>query len=374
MFINQIQIKQINNMAKHTMRNVAIIGAVIIGAYIIMQGDSDILTLDQTGSGITSIDTFSTNTATVSGQVYNGDLTVTTIGTDLSDATISYGGDTEYTTICYKDNGSADVDDWTPIATATSANPEVLTVPVAKSTGNDKGLTQMYCDIDIGSSQDYYVVKDALIKDNSRINSVIWDDPNNDNVDGWVYNVDLIDISPSDPNTTPSLTLFYKLADEGSLTVSDPDSKASVGTGSVSNNLKFKLNMDNQGDAESIQQLQLRLNSTDDGQWFENLSTITIAGIGEIKLSDMVRSDLASTTVYKYTLGSDYSEGNMIFVEKDGDTEIDAHVEIQSNFDASDEALCVELQVRTVDAQGAYTSSSADAEIAEGTNVDECTL
>ena len=363
-------------MAKsNTTKYVLIIGAVIVGAYIIMQGDSDVLTLDQTGSGIASIDTFTSNTGnTATGQVYNGDLTVKTIATDLSDPAISYGGDTEYTTICYKDNGSADVDDWTPIATATAANPEVITVPVSKATGNDSGLTQMYCDIDVGSSQDYYVVKDALIKDNSRISSVLFDDANGDNVDSWIYNVNLLDVSPADPNTTPSLTLFYKLADEGSLTVSDPDSKASVGQGSVANNLKFKLNMDNAGDAESIQQLQLRLNSTDDGQWFENLSTVTIAGIGEVKLSDMVRSDLASTTVYKYTLGSDYSEGNMVFVEKDGDTEVDAHVEIQSNFDASNEGLCVELQVRTVDAQGAYTSSSADAEIAEGTNADECTL
>ena len=288
-------------MATSKMTYAVIIGAVIVGAYIIMQGDSDILTLDQTGSGITSIDTFTSNTASTTGQVYNGDLTVKTIATDLSDPAISYGGDTEYTTICYADNGSSSVKDWTPIATATNANPEVITVPVSKATGGDQGLTQMYCDIDIGSSQDYYVVKDALIKDNSRINSVIFDDPNGDNVDGWVYNVNLIDVSPADPNTTPSLTLFYKLADEGTLTVSDPDSKASVGQGSVANNLKFKLNMDNAGDAESIQQIQLRLNSTDDGQWFENLSTVTIAGIGEIKLADMVRSDLASTTVYKYT-------------------------------------------------------------------------
>jgi hypothetical protein len=132
--------------------------------------------------------------------------------------------------------------------------------------------------------------------------------------------------------------------------------------------------MDNQGDAEFIQQIQIRVNSTDDGQWFENLSTVKIAGIGEIKLTDMVRSDLASTTVYKYTLGSDYSESNMIFVDKNGDTEVDAHVAIQSNFDASDEGLCIELQIRTVDAQGAYSSNSEDAEIAEGTNTDECTL
>ena len=318
-------------MAKsNTTKYAIVIGAVIIGAYIIMQGDSDILTLNQTGTGIASIDTFSTNTASsATGQVYNGDLTVTTIATDLSDPAISYGGDTEYTTICYKDNNSADVNDWTPIATATTANPEVLTIPVSKSTGNDKGLTQMYCDIDVASGQDYYVVKDSLIKDNSRISNAIFDDANGDNVDSWIYQVDLLDVSPADPNTTPSLTLFYKIADEGTLTVSDPDSKA---------------------------------------------STIKIAGIGEIKFADMNRSDMASTTVWKYKLASDYSEGNMVFVDKNGDTEIDAHVEVQSNFDASNESLCVELEIKTVDAQGAYTTSSADAEIAEGTNAVECTL
>jgi len=363
-------------MAKsNTTKYAIVIGAVIIGAYIIMQGDSDILTLNQTGTGIASIDTFSTNTASsTTGQVYNGDLTVTTIATDLSDPAISYGGDTEYTTICYKDNNSADVNDWTPIATATSANPEVLTIPVSKSTGNDKGLTQMYCDIDVASGQDYYVVKDSLIKDNSRISNAIFDDANGDNVDSWIYQVDLLDVSPADPNTTPSLTLFYKIADEGTLTVSDPASKASVGQGSVNNILKFKMNMDNAGDAESISQIQIRMNTTDDGQYFENLSTIKIAGIGEIKFADMNRSDMASTTVWKYKLASDYSEGNMVFVDKNGDTEIDAHVEVQSNFDATNEGLCVELEIKTVDAQGAYTTTSSDAEIAEGAVGAECTL
>ena len=358
-----------------TTKYAVVIGAVIIGAYIIMQGDSDILTLNQTGSGIASIDTFSSNTASSqTGQVYNGDVTVTTIATDLSDPAVSYGGDTEYTTICYKDNNTADVNDWTPIATATTANPEVLTIPVSKSTGNDKGLTQMYCDIDVASSEDYYVVKDSLIKDNSRISNAIFDDANGDNVDSWIYQVNLLDVSPADPNTTPSLTLFYKLADEGSITVSDPTSKVSVGQGSVKNILKFKMNMDNAGDAESISQIQIRMNTTDDGQYFENLSTVKIDGIGEIKLADMTRSDLASTTVWKYKLASDYSEGNMLFVDKNGDTEIDAHVDIQSNFDATNEGLCVELEIKTVDAQGAYTTSSSDAEIAEGANAVECTL
>ncbi len=362
-------------MAKHTMRNAIIALAVIGGFYLVFTGDGVGNLLDQSGSsGIPTVDTFSSSTTASDAQVYNGDLTVTTIGTDFSDPAISYGGDTEYTTICYKDNGSSDPKSWTPIATATSANPEVLTIPVAKGTSAQGGLTEMWCDIDIGSAQDYYIAKDKLIADNSRISKAIFDDANSDNVDGWIYNVNLLDVSPPDPNTTPTLTLFYSLIDEGSITVSDPSSSASVGQGSVLNTLKFKATMDNAGDGESLNQVQIRLNSTDDTQWFENLSSFEIAGIGKIKLSEMDRSDLSSTTVYKYTLGSDYSDGDMLFVDKNGDTEINSHVVIQSNFDASDEALCVELQLRTVDAQGAFTTSSADAEIAEGTNADECTL
>jgi hypothetical protein len=222
--------------------------------------------------------------------------------------------------------------------------------------------------------KNYYVDKDALLSDNQRVSSAIWDDANSDNVEGWIYNVNLIGISPADPNSTPTATLFYKLIDEGSITTSDPASSASVGQGSVKNTLKFKNTLSADGDGEAISQIQLRLNSTDDTQWFENLSHFEIDGIGKISLSEMDRSDLASTTVYKYNLGSDYSTANMVFVDKNDDTETNAHVVIQSNFDASNEGLCVELQVRTVDAQGAFTSVSADSEIAEGAIGDECTL
>ena len=292
----------------------------------------------------------------------------------MSDPAVGYGGATEYTTICFKDNGSSNTKDWTPIATATSADPEVLTIPVARGTVAEGGLTMIWCDVDIDSAQDYYLVKDKLISDNSRITSVIFDDANSDNVSGWIYNVNLIGVSPPDPNTTPTLTLFYTLIDEGSLDVSDPTSLASVGQGSVTNTLKFKITMDNQGDGEAISQVKITLNGTEDARWKTNLSFFEIEGIGKIFLSQMIESELSSTFTYKYNLGNDYSTANMIFIDKNGDTEVNAHVTIESNLDASNEAICVELEIRTVDAQGAFSTNSEDAEIAEGVVGDECTL
>lgn len=360
-----------------TLMKVIIVAVALGGAYMVFgQGDGvgNLLSQSGSGTGVSTGDPFSSSTSNEDTQVFGKTLTLTTIGTDKSDPAVSYGGDTEYTTICYKDNGSADVDDWTPLATGTSANPEVLSIPVQAGTKANGGLTEMWCDIDIGASQDYYVVKDDLIKDNSRISSVMFDDPNGDNVDGWIYNYNLIDVSVANPNQLPTETVFYKLIDEGSLTVSDPTSKVSAGTGSATNVLKFKADMDNAGDGEALSRIQITLNGTEDARWKLNQSYVQIEGIGKVMLSEFSES-CTTNCIYKYDVSTTVDGANMLFVEKNGDTEIDAHVTIESNLDATNEAICVELELRTIDAQGAFTESSADAEIAEGaTNTDECTV
>jgi hypothetical protein len=355
---------------------VIIVAVVIGGGYMLLSGNGvGTNLLSQSGSsGIVTSDTFGTQTVATDTQVFGKTLTLTTVGTDKSDPAISYGGDTEYTTICYKDNNSSDVLDWTPIATATSANPEVLSIPVQAGTKANGGLVEMRCDIDVGSAQDYYIVKDDLIKDNTRISAVTFDDPNGDNVDGWIYLYNLIDISVANPNQLPTEQVNYKLIDEGSITVSDPTSKVSAGTGSVTNVLKFKANMDNAGDGEALSRIQITLNGTEDDRWKLNQSFVDIAGVGKIFLSEFTES-CTTNCVYKHNIATTVDGANMLFVEKNGDTEINAHVTIESNLDATDEGICVELELRTVDAQGSFTTSSADAEIAEGaTNTDECSI
>ena len=150
--------------------------------------------MDSTNSGVPVADTFQKTTTAVDEQVFGGTFTLTTVATDLSDPAVSYGGDTEFTTICYKDNGSADFSKWTPLATGTSANPEVLTIPVFKGTEAQGGLVEMWCDIDIDSAQDYYVNKDSLTNDNNRVTKVIWGDANDDNVDGLIFNYKFLKI------------------------------------------------------------------------------------------------------------------------------------------------------------------------------------
>src|SRR3990167_11081766 len=266
-------------MSKHTTRNVIIALVVIGGGYLIFSGDGVSNLLDSSESGIPTVDTFQKTTTAVDEQVFGGTFTLTTVATDLSDPAVSYGGDTEFDTICYKDNGSADFSKWTPLATGTSANPEVLTIPVFKGTEAQGGLVEMWCDIDIGTSQDYYVDKESLINDNNRVTKVIWGDANDDNVDSWIYNYNLLDIAGSDPNTAPVDSVFYRLIDEGSLDVDSPATLSNVGQGSVENRIKWSMDMDATGDGESLNQIQIRFNSTDDTQWFENLSHINVACI-----------------------------------------------------------------------------------------------
>ena len=359
-----------------TLFKVVIIAIVAGGAFMLFGDDIDTSSFTKNDVATQKSDSFGSTTSLDATQVFGKTYTLTTIGTDKSDPAISYGGDTEYTTICYKDNNSADTKDWTPIATSTSANPEVLSVPVQAGTKAQGGLVEMWCDVNVGTSQDYYVDKDRLIQDNSRISKVIFDKaPSTASVSSWIYNYNLIDISVANPNQLPTDTVYYILVDEGSLTVSDPASLASVGTGSATNVLKYKLTMDNAGDGEAISRVQVTMNGTEDDRWKINESFFEIDGIGKIFLNDpKVTESCTTNCVYKYDISATVDGAPMIFIPESGDTELNAHVTIESALDSTDEAICVELAVRTVDAQGAYTTASADAEIAEGTNTDECTL
>ena len=362
-------------MGKNTMRNGIIIVAVIAVGYFVFTSDGGSTLLDQSGGGVPIIGTFDSKTIPQDGQNYNGDLTMKTIAVDKSDPSLSYGGDTEFTTICYKDNGSSDVADWTNIASGSSANPEVLTIPVQSGSASSGGLVDMWCEVSIASGQDFYFDKDAVIKDNTRVDTAIFDDPNNDNNDAWIYHIDLTGVSVPDPNTTPTMTIFYDLLDEGSLTVDSPTSLLSVGTGSVENRIKWSVDMSSKGDSESINRIQIRVNSTDDSTWSVNQSYVDIPNIGTVKLSEFIESVIGDNTVYRYTFGSDYATGNMISIDKNGDVEVDIPVTFQTNL-ASAGALCVELDVRTVDAFGVFTSSNEDdVELVEAsTNADECSI
>jgi hypothetical protein len=362
-------------MVNNTTRNAIIVVAVIAVGYFVLTGNGTADLLDQSGgAGIPTIGTFDSKAVSQDEQVYNGDLTIKTIAVDASDASISYAGDTEFTTICYKDNGSSDVSDWTNIGTGSSANPEVITVPVSSGSATSGGLVEMWCEVSITSGQDYYFDKDAVIRDNSRISTAIFDDPSNTNIDNWIYHVDLSGVSVADPNTTPTMSIFYDLLDEGSLTVDSPTSLLSVGTGSVENRIKWSIDMDNKGDSESINRVQIRIDDTDDSLWSENQSYVTVPNFGQIKLSEMNPTIIGSNTVYKYTFGTDYATGNMISIDKNGDTEVDIPVIIQSTL-TSGADLCIELEIRTVDAFGVYTSSSDDVELIDSaTNSAECTI
>ena len=126
-----------------TLMKVIIAVAILGGGYLMLSGEGiGTNLLSQSGSsGVITGDTFSSSTSNEDTQVFGKTLTLTTVATDTSDPAVSYGGDTEFTTICYKDNGSSNVDDWTPLGTGTTANPEVISIPVQAGTKASGGLT-----------------------------------------------------------------------------------------------------------------------------------------------------------------------------------------------------------------------------------------
>lgn len=372
---------------KKTGQAILAIAVLVVGGLLITQTDifsgNNQLSLGGSsgGSGTTTPDSVSEVTKLSGVQDYQGNLNVSVQTFDAEDPSLTYGDDTEVDTICYERNGD-DPTNWRKLDSASEAELGDMDIPVVKGTSaSDTGLTEMWCEINLESSQAFYVAKDDIVQRNAKVDKCIWDDANLDNTDTYICRVNLLDIKPTTDNEA-TMTLTWYLWDEETddtlMNISAGTSVASAGQGKVENRVKYDFDFNNDADTKSMIEVRLRLNSTDDSQWFENDSYIdipTASGTERVKLAQMDRTDLASTTVYKWSYGTDYSQGNMIIVPKSGDTEFDIPLILYTNFDASDEALCTELGVRWVDGVGAIASYDADdIEVAEGLVGDECSI
>ncbi len=366
---------------------VLFIAVVAIGAFVLTGQD---ITLR--GGVVTPPAELVTTPTITGGQNFDGSLTTTFDGRDSNDPAITYSGITVYDTICYERIGD-NVRDWEVLdgGDDTTSN-EAQSIMVRKTTSADVGITEMWCGIVVETGGNVLVDKDATIRANSRIDTAIYEDPNLDQTAEWVYRVNLLDISPTDPNTIPSLELRLKFMEQASTANLDQTTPSliNIGTGTVDNRIKNNVDFittstQNDSGAKALSQIQISVNATngDDSLYDINNSMIEVpmgAQIQRIKLSQMDESPLTSVIIYKWkydqaTGQRDVASANFIVVQKNGDPEVDFPIIFQTRFASATDSLCIELELEYVDSFNVFSNTSNDVELVAGTtNPAECTL
>ena len=341
-----------------TSKYVGIAVIVAIGFGIFYLNDQGMLNLTDDGNGgqaiISPIGTATSNQDDI--QVYSGSLTMKNLLTDAEDPATSRTDDTNADTVYYKRTADGE---FRKLASSTS-NSATVTV--------DEDLKTVWAEITVPSGQAFYVDSNAIASSHSRVGTPIWADPNLDNKNSYVFPIDITGISTPDPNNTPEFQLMIDLWTDGTLTIDSPADQSAVGQGKVKNTIKWSADMTAEKTGEAVTEIKITLNQTDSTMWYENDSYIevpTSSGTQKITLAQMDRSDLSSTTVYKYKYGTDVDTANFFVVAKNGDTEIRTPVVIYSGFDADNEGLTITYQLTKIDSQGAYTTTSDAVKVVE---------
>ena len=368
---------------------VLFIAVVAIGAFVLSGADIPI----RAGTGgVTQVGELVTTPTIAGGQNYDGSLTTTFDGRDSNDPAVTYTGVTVFDVICYERLGTS-VNEWEVLDGGDDTINEAMSIMVRKTTQADEGITEMWCGVTRESGgQAVLIDKDATIRANSRVDTAIYEDPNLDQTPEWVFRVNLLDISPTDPNTIPSLEIRLKFMEQASTANLDQSvtDLINIGTGTVDNRIKNNVDFvttstQNDSGAKALSQIQISVNATngDDSLYDINNSMIEVPmgdQIQRIKLSQMDESPLTSVIIYKWkydqaTGQRDVASANFIVVPKNGDPEVDFPIIFQTRFATTNDSLCIELELEYVDSFNVFSNTSNDVELVAGTvNDNACTL
>lgn len=339
---------------------------IVVGAIWYLSGNTDMLNVGSQKTSATA-PVFETKDTAVGTATYSGDMTMKVLLSDTIDST-QYTDSTQADINYYKQNADGT---YTFLTTSSGGS---VTLPVAN------GQKYVFAEVENPSGQAFYTDASSTASASDRVSTFAYDDWDKDNIKSYIFRIDISDIQANaDPSITPSRTWFVKLIQDGtiSLTTNAVTSEGSVGQGQVESTLEFEPTFSARSTGVALTEIKLTTNSTDTTQWYEDQSWIDIptsSGTQRIKLSEMDRSDMSSTTVYKYKYATGVDGSNFVSIGNTGSLKTQAPLTVTTNFDASNEALCWELQLTDVTARGVYATTSDDGEIAEGSVSDECTI
>ena len=369
---------------------ILLIAVVAVGAFVISGGDIPL----QTGTGgqapIGDITGVAPITVT-GGQNYNGDLTVTFDAKDSNDPAITYDGTTDFDVICFERIGD-NVRDWESLDVGDdSLITEQMSIPVRKTTATDVGITEMWCEVSREAGGASILFDQVGTLKDSRIDTCIYDDPSLDQTSDFVCRVNLLDISPTDPNNIPTMNIRLKfMEDATTANLGTAPSILDIGVGNNDNRIKWSIDFvttssQNDAGAKALSQIMISINATDGDDTLYDIGGSMIevpmgANIQRIKFTQLDPIPLNTKFQYKWdydqvTGQRDVASANLIVVQKGGDSEVDIPVILETRFGSITDALCIELELEYVDAFNVFSNTSDDVElVAQTTNTDECVI
>jgi hypothetical protein len=285
-------------------------------------------------------------------QAYKGPVDVNSRSSDSIVTSTVYTDATNYVVNYYKK-----VNDTPVFIIASASNTAALDVE-----SNDKTV---WAEVHIPSGQGFYVDGQAIADSHVRVGNPIIDDWNNDNIDTYIFPIDVTGYERQDEN--PGFTWFVRLLDEGSITLNTPTDVSALGQGKVSCSIDWEASIDVEGDAEFLTKAVLTLNNTESSDlWFPQDSWTKINGEKFTFDEDgFDGADKASTYTYTLKLANDYLTQWQSMNDKgaiplkflvNGDNEFDFETKVFTNFDANDEGLQLTLALTTENAQGSATT------------------
>jgi len=287
-------------------------------------------------------------------QAYKGPVDVNSRSSDSIVSSTAYADATNYVVNYYKK-----VNDQNVFIIASAGNTAALDVEAGDKT--------IWAEVHIPSGQGFYVDGQAIADSHVRVGNPIIDDWNNDNVDTYIFPIDVTGYERQDEN--PGFTWFVRLLDEGSLSITSPADIGALGQGKVSCSVDWEGSIDVEGDAEFLTKAVLTLNQTESSDlWFPQDSWTKINGEKFTFDEDGFEgADKASTYTYTLKLANDYLSQWQSMNDKgaiplkflvNGDNEFDFETKIFTNFDANHEGITLTLALTTENAQGTATTVS----------------
>jgi hypothetical protein len=173
----------------------------------------------------------------------------------------------------------------------------------------------IYAVVSVPSGQSYYVDYQKIISMNTRAQSVDYKDIDGDNVEEWVFKLDISGIpyaSGTGKYSLPSFNIYLLSDDTGSFafpTAGKPADLTSVGTTKVTKYLEWYMAMSAEKKAVALSKVVLSVNTSDISK--VALKKLNIPGIGYLDGSSFEQDVLTSSIKWTYTIsntlyGADY--------------------------------------------------------------------
>lgn len=365
----------------HKVRNIGLIlGAVIVTAFVVSNWGSFSTanvadSADQLGDIIGS-----DNSAKFSTQLYDDDLTLQNlISNSLNGTTYTDSTQVDVKYYAKTGGGSGLAGEYEFLGESAS---NTLDVPTRLFTDQ-----KVYAELVIPSGQAYYTdIAGTTSANVGLVKDVFYGDLDNVGPKHYVFGIDVSHkLQDPNPETQPQETFIIRLLGEGSLTITAGNTASilSQATGDQDATFEFDPTFTLNSEAEAIGKVKVRVNSTSTSLWSDNDSSVTLTDgkAGNTKTynlgSDFVESTDYSNSIkiYEKVFSSTVDGANMVYVPSSGGKKIEATLNVGTTFTGASDALCFELELTTVNAQGTETTISDDVEVTSASsNTDECSI